>query len=35
MRLEMAEEAATAESVYIFLVDYLAACDSRIGAKAR
>lgn len=33
MRLEMAEEAATADSVYIFLVDYLAACDNCIGAK--
>lgn len=33
MRLEMAEEAATADSVYIFLVDYLAAGDNFIGTK--
>lgn len=33
MRLEMAEEAATADSVYIFLVDYLGAGDNFIGTK--
>lgn len=33
MRLEMAEEAASADSVYIFLVDYLGGFDQRVGTR--
>ncbi|AQS48749.1 hypothetical protein BMG03_13805 [Thioclava nitratireducens] len=33
MRLDMAEEAASADSVYIFLVDYLSAFDKGVGSK--